>query len=83
MGKRGRPGVWASAVITEGESAPSGWHGPAVTRARALGHLDEGDIVAVHASGTIQTLFRARSSTNAMFVTDRCNSNCLMCSQPP
>lgn len=48
-----------------------------------LGHLDEGDIIAVNPSGMIRTLFRINSFNNSLFVTERCNSNCLMCSQPP
>ena len=57
--------------------------GPRVLGLRSVDHLDEGDIVAVHPSGIVETLFRVRSTNNALFVTDRCNSNCLMCSQPP
>lgn len=30
-----------------------------------------------------RVLFRPDSPHNTLFVTDRCNSNCLMCSQPP
>lgn len=46
-------------------------------------HLQEGDIVVVHPNGLVETLYRANSAHNALFITDRCNSNCLMCSQPP
>lgn len=46
-------------------------------------HLDDGDIVSVNPNGLINTLFRVNSKHNALFITDRCNSNCLMCSQPP
>jgi His-Xaa-Ser system radical SAM maturase HxsC len=49
----------------------------------ALDHLAAGDIVAVHPSGRIDTLFRVASPNNSLFVTERCNSRCLMCSQPP
>ena len=49
----------------------------------SLDHLAEGDIVAVHPSGRIDTLFRIASPNNSLFVTERCNSRCLMCSQPP
>ena len=48
-----------------------------------LEYLEKGDIVYVNTNGTINTLFRNNSSHNALFITDRCNSNCLMCSQPP
>lgn len=48
-----------------------------------LKHLDVGDIVLINPNGTVYTLFRIKSHHNALFITDRCNSNCLMCSQPP
>jgi His-Xaa-Ser system radical SAM maturase HxsC len=46
-------------------------------------HLDDGDIVALDPSGQIRTLFRRHARSNFLFTTDRCNSYCLMCSQPP
>ena len=48
-----------------------------------LSHLNDGDIVSINPKGIIITLFRATSNNNSLFVTERCNSNCLMCSQPP
>jgi His-Xaa-Ser system radical SAM maturase HxsC len=49
----------------------------------SLDHLEIGDIIAIYPSGTVNTLFRIQSHQNSLFITDRCNSNCLMCSQPP
>jgi His-Xaa-Ser system radical SAM maturase HxsC len=47
-------------------------------------HLRSGDIVSVQpGSGFVRTLFRPDSNHNVIFATERCNSNCLMCSQPP
>ena len=44
----------------------------------------EGYIVTIEpGSGFIRTIFRPESPHNTIFTTDRCNSNCLMCSQPP
>jgi His-Xaa-Ser system radical SAM maturase HxsC len=48
-----------------------------------LGHLNDGDVVSVDRRGHVRTLYRPASRSNALFVTDRCNSYCLMCSQPP
>ncbi|WP_229717782.1 His-Xaa-Ser system radical SAM maturase HxsC [Parapedobacter defluvii] len=42
-----------------------------------------GDILLISPNGTISSLFREQSAHNTLFITDRCNSNCLMCSQPP
>jgi His-Xaa-Ser system radical SAM maturase HxsC len=49
----------------------------------SIDHLEEGDVVAVQPSGYIRTLYRVSSPHNSLFTTDRCNSYCLMCSQPP
>ena len=48
-----------------------------------LDHLDDGDIVSVGSDGNINTLYRVNSFHNTLLATERCNSNCLMCSQPP
>lgn len=43
-----------------------------------------GDVIAMEArSGRIGVLYRRGANSNALFVTERCNSLCLMCSQPP
>tara|TARA_R110002020_G_scaffold218232_10_gene426054 strand:- start:483 stop:1634 length:1152 start_codon:yes stop_codon:yes gene_type:complete len=46
-------------------------------------YLSVGDIIRIGTNGEISTLFRQNSSHNSLFITDRCNSNCIMCSQPP
>lgn len=66
-----------------GRDQVRGATGPLITSLPLLNHLDEGDIVAVYPSGLVTTLFRAQSPHNTLFTTERCNSNCLMCSQPP
>ncbi|OBQ56925.1 His-Xaa-Ser system radical SAM maturase HxsC [Tamlana sp. s12] len=50
---------------------------------KTLDHLSEDDIVSIDKRGNIRTLYRVNSRQNSLFVTERCNSNCLMCSQPP
>jgi His-Xaa-Ser system radical SAM maturase HxsC len=49
----------------------------------SLLHLEDGDIVSVGNDGKINTLYRINSQHNTLLTTERCNSNCLMCSQPP
>jgi len=56
---------------------------PAVHSLPTLSHVEDGDIVAIHPTGYVRTLYRIGSRHNAVFATDRCNSWCLMCSQPP
>lgn len=68
----------AAAVPVQGGASP-----PGVEALGSLEHLGAGDIVAVHPSGRVDTLFRTSSPNNSLFVTERCNSRCLMCSQPP
>jgi His-Xaa-Ser system radical SAM maturase HxsC len=49
----------------------------------SLDHLEDGDIVAIGVDGNIRTVYRSNSYYNTILTTERCNSNCLMCSQPP
>lgn len=43
-----------------------------------------GDVLRLRGgSGQISVVYRRGSSANVLFVTERCNSLCLMCSQPP
>jgi His-Xaa-Ser system radical SAM maturase HxsC len=48
-----------------------------------LEYLTQGDVVALHPSGTVNVLYRRSSPHNTILLTERCNSYCLMCSQPP
>ncbi len=56
---------------------------PLIHSLRHSDHICEGDIVALDQQGGVRTLFRPASIHNTLFLTERCNSNCLMCSQPP
>ena len=56
---------------------------PLVHSIRDADHLYDGDIVVLDQQGGVRTLFRPASTHNTLFLTERCNSNCLMCSQPP
>ncbi len=49
-----------------------------------LSYLSDGDIVRINPkTGELWVVYRRSSPFNAMLLTERCNSNCLMCSQPP
>ncbi len=49
-----------------------------------LRYLAEGDILRLNPSGeAVRVLYRKNSRHNFLFFTERCNSRCLMCSQPP
>lgn len=50
----------------------------------AFDYLAAGDIVRIDpAAGELRVLYRRASPHNVLFITERCNSRCLMCSQPP
>lgn len=49
-----------------------------------LAYLTDGDIVYIQPrSAEMWVLYRRSSPSNSMLLTERCNSRCLMCSQPP
>jgi His-Xaa-Ser system radical SAM maturase HxsC len=57
---------------------------PIIYRTREIDHLKNGDIIVLEpGSGFVRSLYRPADKHNSLFVTERCNSNCLMCSQPP
>lgn len=56
---------------------------PIVDRLRDSDHLRERDVVVLESSGFVRSLYRPYEKHHTLFVTERCNSNCLMCSQPP
>lgn len=56
---------------------------PSVHSVESFDHLVDGDIVVANTDGVINTLYRINSNQNFLLATERCNSNCLMCSQPP
>ncbi|HYW91596.1 MAG TPA: His-Xaa-Ser system radical SAM maturase HxsC [Gammaproteobacteria bacterium] len=57
---------------------------PGVVLDPDLHYLGEGDVVRVNPAKTeVAVLFRRRARYNGLLVTERCNSFCLMCSQPP
>jgi His-Xaa-Ser system radical SAM maturase HxsC len=49
-----------------------------------LSYLDEGDVIrVVPYTNSVRAIYRVNASANFLFVTERCNSFCIMCSQPP
>lgn len=75
----GYRGIVTSSDVLEG--CPSV---PIIYRTRDIDHLKTGDIVVLEpGSGFVRSLYRPADKHNSLFVTERCNSNCLMCSQPP
>ncbi len=55
-----------------------------VTLPGEFNYLGPGDILRLAPShGRVNVLYRRSGRTNSLLLTERCNSNCTMCSQPP
>ena len=76
-------GPWAGVVTggaLEGDSAA----GIAVDRIGTPGVVAPGDVIRlVEGSSRVSVLYRRGSNSNTLLATERCNSFCIMCSQPP
>jgi His-Xaa-Ser system radical SAM maturase HxsC len=71
------------AVLTASPSLPAAWTGPGLTHLLNLDQLAEGDVVSLQPTGQLIRQYQVDSAQNFLLATERCNSNCLMCSQPP
>lgn len=71
------------AIITNQTQVNSESKDKIVFKVPSLDHLSEGDLISIGVDGNINTLYRINSNQNTLLATNRCNSNCIMCSQPP
>jgi His-Xaa-Ser system radical SAM maturase HxsC len=58
-------------------------HKPCITSLAGEVLLEEGDVVIIQPDGRIVVVYSARHKDATLFATGRCNSHCVMCSQPP
>ena len=73
-----------SGILTDSRIESGVTDFPYVDCVQEIDHFRSGDIVAVEPkNGFVRTIYRPDSDNNVIFTTHRCNSNCLMCSQPP
>lgn len=56
---------------------------PIINTQSEITSVSEDSILAINPSGHIFVLYRPESKNNSIFATGRCNSDCIMCSQPP
>lgn len=56
---------------------------PVVDKIRPGLPFSDGDVIAIEPDGFIRSLYRPHEKHHSLFATERCSSNCLMCSQPP
>lgn len=65
-------------------SLPNSFLGPKLCNPQDARVVQPGDVIVVSpGSPVVRVLYRRGSNSNLLFMTDRCNSLCLMCSQPP
>ncbi len=77
---------YAGVLIEHGaeDRLPANLDCPVISGYDDLGFISQDTVVAVNpGSGATHLLYRPESLHNVIFTTVRCNSNCLMCSQPP
>ncbi len=55
---------------------------PTVYKIDGIHILDDGDVVEILPDGRITVFYKKKSPHNIIFVTSKCNSNCIMCPQP-
>ena len=55
---------------------------PAVYNIKDIDSLSEGDVVEIFPTGLINVLYQISSNYNIIFVTSKCDCNCIMCPQP-
>lgn len=70
-------------VLPGGQVALSAEQTPIFYVTEDLEYLAAGDVVRLLPSGRVSVLYRRASRHNTILATERCNSLCLMCSQPP
>ena len=77
---------YAAVLLESGRTPSADWPTtlPSVEGLPALAGLAPDTVAAVDPQArTLQLLYRPDSVHNALFVTNRCNSHCVMCPQPP
>lgn len=76
-------GETVATISTRKDAGDQIFNSAIIFNCSSLDHLSEGDIIMLDSNGLVRTLYRINSYHNTILSTERCNSNCLMCSQPP
>ena len=75
--------TWAG-IVTVGDIDGERAAGMAVDRIGTPGVVAPGDVIRLlEGNSRVSVLYRRGSNSNTMLATERCNSFCIMCSQPP
>lgn len=70
-------------LILQRESSIRSFRDYTIVRIENENHLLVGDLLLIEPSGTCTVLFEQASDNNVLFLTERCDSMCLTCPQPP
>ena len=71
-------------LLAEDEACLSDYPHAVLANPKDTQVVQPGDVIAVSpTSNVVRVLYRRGANSNLLFMTDRCNSLCLMCSQPP
>ena len=72
---------WGGYLGDEEDATP---HHPSISLLDASGSIRHGDVLEIAPDGaSVAVRYRRGDTGNVLFATERCNSYCLMCSQPP
>ena len=75
---------WAGALSPQQSAHRCRGHQIIVDEIRTPGVIAPGDVIrVVEGKSRVSVLYRRGSNSNTLLATERCNSFCLMCSQPP
>jgi His-Xaa-Ser system radical SAM maturase HxsC len=75
---------WGACLSPGAAPPPAPWKGPWISGFQDEGVVSPGDvIVAGPGSSMVRVAYRRGSNGNVLFLTERCDNRCLMCSQPP
>jgi pyruvate-formate lyase-activating enzyme len=75
---------WGACIASRAKTKPSQWKGVWIQRLKDQDVVAAGDVIALRpGSSMIHVLYRRGAKSNVLFITEQCNSRCLMCSQPP
>lgn len=75
-----------AALLTQKSLTPDvaeRFSGPVAQYDEGFAFINQNSVLAINPDGSTRILYRPESRNNTIFSTPECNSNCLMCSQPP
>ena len=75
---------WGASIARTERGRPVGWQGSWIHHLCDSPVIAPGDVISVRPkSSHIRVLYRRGANSNVLLVTERYNSLCMMCSQPP